>query len=462
MNLVQRLRASVQALAGKVAPAVRYFRSHSDAGVHVTPDSALTLGAVWGCVRIISETLAALPMGVYERQGRGRIYLATDDINWLLGTQPNPEMSAMTFREILTAHALTWGNGYAEIQRTQDGRVAWLWPITPDRVTPTRDADTGDLLYRVRNGAGAPDTVILAADMLHIHGLGFDGLTGYSPVQMAARSIGLGIALDQYGSSFFKNGAHVGGVLQHPGKLTDAARDALKASVAEGFTGALKAGKTIILEEDMKYQRTTIPPNEAQFLESRAFSVEEICRWYGVPPHKLAVGDRATFASVEQLNIDFVSQTLLPWSVRWEQEVNVKLFGRINRGRRYAKINLTALLRGDSKTRSEGYAFGRQWGWLSANDIRELEDMNPIRGGDEYLAPMNMTAADLLRKEAEARIERASRPDPAPAATPAPGASSDTAPGVDTPSSDTTPSNATRVLRLVDIDERAARYASGA
>jgi HK97 family phage portal protein len=456
MNLLQRLLASVANLAGRPAPGrTPYLGRQSDAGVTVTADTALTHGAVWGCVRLISETLGALPMGVYERRGRDRIYLANNDINWLLGVQPNPEMSAMTFRELLTANALLRGNGYAEIQRTQDGRPYWLWPIATERVTPARDANTGELLYRVRNSLGEPDTVILAADMLHIHGMGHDGLVGYSVVEMAARSIGLGIALDQYGSSFFKNGAHVGGVLEHPGQLTAAAREALKTSISESFSGALKAGKTLVLEEGMKYARTTIPPNEAQFLESRAFSVEEICRWYGVPPHKLAVGDRATFASVEQLNIDFVQQTILPWAVRWEQEVNIKLFGRINRGRLYSKLNLAALLRGDAKSRAEAYAIGRQWGWWSANDIRELEDLNPIDGGDEYLVPMNMTAADLLRDEVEARIERAQRPDPAPAPAPAntDGAPATTAPGVDTP--DDAASNATNYSpRIVQLAER--------
>jgi HK97 family phage portal protein len=464
MNLAQRLTAAFLALAGRVAPTDGHtFGSRTESGVHVDARSALTLGAVWGCVRLISETLGALPMGVYEKRGRDRVYLANNDINWLLSIQPNPEMTAMSFRELLTASALLRGNGYAEIQRTQDGRPYWLWPIAADRVTPTRDADTGDLLYRIRNGMGQPDTVVLAADMLHIHGMGHDGLVGYSVVEMAARSIGMGIALDQYGSSFFRNGAHIGGVLEHPGQLTEAAREALQNSLADKFSGALKAGKTIVLEEGMKYAKTTIPPNEAQFLESRAFSVEEICRWYGVPPHKLAVGDRATFASVEQLNIDFVQQTILPWAVRWEQEVNIKLFGRINRGRLYSKLNLAALLRGDGKSRAEAYAIGRQWGWWSANDIRELEDLNPIDGGDEYLVPMNMTAADLLREEVEARIERAQRPDPAPAPAPAStdGAPATTAPNVDTPDDTTAPSNATRDPRIVSLAETVARLARG-
>ena len=376
------------------------------AGEMVTVDTAMQISAVWACVRVISETIAALPWHVYERvpdrNGRARRERKDGDIPWLLSTQPNPEMTSFSFREALIAHALTWGNGYAEIERTSDGRPSWLWLITPDRVTVERTR-AGGIVYRVTNGTGA-DTYLEPADVIHLHGLAYDGLIGYSPIAMAARAMGLSLALEKFGAKFFANGAHPGAVLEHPGKLSPEAHTNLQTSVAAQISGE-NALRPFILEEGMKWHAMTIPPEEAQFLESRKFQVSEICRWYRVPPHMVADLERATFSNIEHQQIEFVTHTLMPWCRRLEAEIDVKLF---RRGMVYSKIEIAGLLRGDLKSRYEAY---RSATHLSLNDIRELEDMNPVDGGDEYLAQINLAPVDMLREIAEASVKQ---PEPAP------------------------------------------------
>lgn len=381
------------------------------AGEYVTADTAMQVSAVWACVRVISETLAALPWHVYEKsqdaQGRTRRERRDGDIAWLLQTQASPEMSALAFREAIAAHALTWGNGYAEIERSPDGRPVWLWLLTPDRVVPER-MPTGGLQYRVRSDG--VDTIVPARDMLHIKGLAFDGIVGYSPIAIAARSLGLTMALESFGAKFFENGAHPGAVLEHPAKLSAEAHKNLQESVAAQISGG-NALKPFILEEGMKWHAMTIPPEEAQFLESRKFQISEVCRWFRVPPHMVADLDRSTFSNIEHQQIEFVTHTLMPWCRRFEAEVDLKLFGRVNAGRVYTKIELGGLLRGDMKSRFEAYAIARH---LSLNDIRELEDMNPVRGGDDYLAQINLAPVDMLREIAETHAA-----PPAPAEPPA-------------------------------------------
>jgi len=382
------------------------------AGEYVNADTAMQVAAVWACVRVISETIAALPWHVLEKvpqaNGRTRREQRDGDVAWLLKTQPNPEMAAFAFREAIIAHALLYGNGYAEIERTPDGRPQWLWLITPDRVTPER-MTTGGLQYRVNNGGGN-DTIIAARDMFHVHGLAFDGLTGYSPVAVAARSLGLSMALEKFGANFFANGAHPGAVLEHPGKLTPEAHKNLSESVKTQISGS-NALRPFILEEGMKWHPMTIPPEEAQFLESRKFQISEICRWFRVPPHMIADLERSTFSNIEHQAIEFVTHSLMPWCRRLESEADIKLFGQVNRGRMYTRIELNGLLRGDMKSRFDAYNAARH---LSLNDIRELEDLNPVEGGDDYLAPLNMVPADMMRELAEAQMQPPAPVEPPP------------------------------------------------
>lgn len=337
-----------------------------------------------------------------QRDGNKRSRIQGHPADWLLHVAPNSELSAYTFRETLLFWALTWGNGYAEIERDGSLRPIALWPIEPDRADPQRDA-AGALVYEVRN-SGTGRATIPARDMFHLRGPGWNGLKGYSPIDLARESIGLGLACQKFGGAFFGNGATPGGVIEAPDtlELSPDAKNILLKEWNQVHRGPGKYGKVTYLDGGMKYKPISIAPESAQFLETRQHQVLEIARWYKVPPHKIYELTRATYNNVEQHQIEFLTETLVPWIVRLEQEADAKLLGPYQRGRLYTKIKPEALLRGDIKTRYEAYALGRQWGWLSINDVRELEDMDPIPdGGDEYLTPLNMReAGDQLQPSA--------------------------------------------------------------
>lgn len=375
----------------------------TQAGQRVDEDRALRYSAIWACVRVISESIAVLPWQLFRKEENGRTEV-TNDLAWMLQVRPNDEMSPFAFKELMSRRALLGGNAYAEIARDQMGRPAALWPILPERVCPERDPTSGEIYYRVNDVNG--DTVLLDAnDVFHLKGPGGDGIVGYSVIRMASEAIGLGLAMQEFGASFFGNGAHVGGALFHPKSLSDLARKNLEQSLHKS-AGRRSALSLRVFEEGMKYERIGIPPEDAQFLESRNFQVRDIARWYRVPPHKIADLSDAKWANIEQQAIDFVGDAIVPWVTRIEQEANIKFFGRNNRGTMYTKLNVSALLRGDQKARYDSYAVGRQWGWLNANDVRGLEDMNPLpKGqGDQYLVPANMTTPDLLEKGAQQKL----------------------------------------------------------
>lgn len=372
------------------------FRQH--AGMLVNQDNAIKYSAVFACVRAIAEPIAMLPWRVHRRLGNGgNTIVNTSPVDRLLHSRPNTEMSAMSFRQTLIAWALLWGNGYAEIERDVVGRPIALWPISPDRVEPMRDLE-GNLIYKIFS-TGDP-AFIPANDMFHLSGLGFDGLTGYSILSLAARSIGLGLAAEQFGASFFGNNTVIGGVLEHPAGLSDKAYDRIKTSWNEDHLGPGRSHKPQILEEGMKWHSLAVPPNDSQFLETRQHQVEDIARWFGVKPHKIGLLDRSIKANIESQNIEMVVDTLQPWVVRIEQEADAKLFSRRNASGLFSKINLNSLLRGDSKARSEFYKTMAALGAFSVNDIIELEDGNPIGPlGDKRIVPMNMTTLDRIGEE---------------------------------------------------------------
>ena len=316
---------------------------------------------------------------------------------FLLHDQPNPEMTSFVFRETLMSHLLIYGNAFAQIIRNGRGEVLGLYPLMPDKIRVDRD-DHGRLIYRYSrydehnpNFKQQGEIILPAEQVLHIPGLGFDGLVGYSPIAMAKNAIGLAVACDEYGASFFANGASPSAVLEHPGviKNPDRVREAWQRAYGSG-----NAHKTAILEEGMKYTPISIPNNEAQFLETRKFQIEEIARLYRVPLHMIGDLDHATFSNIEHLSLEFVKYTLDPWIVRWEQGMQKALLSDSEKGRYFIKFNVEGLLRGDYASRMQGYATARQNGWLSANDIRELEDMNSIPdedGGNLYLVNGSFT-----------------------------------------------------------------------
>lgn len=387
-----------------------YFPS-KQAGVAVNYDTALTYSAVWRCVNLISQSVAGMPWTVNSRKvgadgARTTVRNYTHPVAQLLDTAPNDEADAVTFRETLLAHALTWGNGYAEIERDGANRPVALWMIEPERVRIDRD-DSGRLVYIVTNGSYGADTYLAPADVYHLKGLGYDGVTGYSVISMAAKAVGVGLATEQFGASFFENGASFSGVFEHPATLGDQAIDHLRDSLTARHGGPANANKPLILEEGMKWSATSIPPNDAQFLETRKFQISEIARWYGVPLHKLNEMDRSTFSNIEHQSIEFVTDCLMPWVRRLETEANIKLISPANRGRIYTKLNVNGLLRGDMATRGDWYQKMANLGAYSVNDIRELEDMNPVEGGEKRLVQLNLTTLEKVGEEPPA-------PEPTP------------------------------------------------
>lgn len=373
-------------------------------GENVSNDGALRIATVYACINNISQDIAKLPFNVYQRQGDSNIKRGEHPLYNILHWRSNDKMSAVTFRQILTAHVLGWGNGYAEIERDVYNKVAGLLPLRPDRVTPQVDT-SGNVYYEVLLDNGEKK-VLLPHEVFHIPGLGFDGLVGYNVIRYARECMGAARAAEKYGASFFGNGALPGGVLEHPGRLTEEAQKRLVDSWNVTHQGADKAHRIRVAEEGMKFNSISIPPEESQFLETREFTVPEICRWFRMPPHKVQDLRRATFSNIEQQSLEYVTDALQIWMVRWEQEAWRKLLTEAERAQGYFVEHVAeGLLRGDIKTRYEAYAQGRQWGWLSVNEIRRLENMNPVEEGDQYLVPMNMTTPEKLEQEPVETLE---------------------------------------------------------
>ena len=378
-----------------VSAAETFYFGSSNAGKSVNPRNAVQVSTVYACVRVIAETVASLPLAVYEDTGTGSKKVPDHQLYRLLHDEPNPEMTSFVMREVMLSHLLLWGNSYTQIIRSGKNHIVGLYPLLPDRMEVDRDSKTGKLTYTYTTTEGTP-VKLDPTDVLHIPGLGFDGIMGYSPIALEKNAIGLGIAAEEYGSTFFKNGARPSGILTHPNTVKDPKR--LRESWNATYGGSSNGAKVAILEESMTFTPISLPNNEAQFLETRKFQVEEICRIFRVPPHLVGNLDRATFSNIENQSIDFAVHTIRPWLVRIEQAINRALFAENEKGHFYAQFNMDGLMRGDYKSRMEGYAIGRQNGWMSANDIRALENLNPISdedGGNAYLVNGNMIPINL-------------------------------------------------------------------
>lgn len=386
------------------------------AGITITESTALQISTVFACVRNLSDDVAKLPIVLYrDGSGRGRERLAAHPLARVLA-RPNPEMTAFDFRSTLTSHAVAWGNGYAEIVRLGNGRPAELWPMLPENVQVVRE-NSGAIVYIYSNPYTGRQVRLPSDDVLHIKGLGYDGLIGYSPVALARRTLAITAAAEKFGASFFGNSSMPKGVLEHPGVLGDEGQKNLRRSWEEVHRGVQNANRIAILEEGMKFNPITIPPEDAQFLQTRQFQVPEICRWFRMPPHKVADLSRATFSNIEHSAIEYVGDTLLPWLIRWEQEIARKLL-MLTETTIVVEHQTAALLRGDLESRYKAHAIARQWGWASPNDVREIEGLNPIdedAGGDVYLVPANMANAETFVNPPEPA------PSPAPPNNPVPG-----------------------------------------
>lgn len=373
-----------------------FLFGRSISGKTVNETTALQISAVFACCKILAESVACLPLHVYQQDDKGNKTLATKHpLYYLLHDSPNPEMTAYTFKENTMLHLLLNGNSYSQIVIRGD-RIIGLYPLISNRMTVKRD-DSGEIIYTYRPSTGEnkhmkkPEEVTLRRqDVLHIPALGFDGLIGFSPIAMARNAIGVAMATEEFGAKFFENGARPSGVLKVPTVLKDPQK--LSESWQSAY-GGKNAGKVAVLEEGVEFQQLSINQSDAQFLETRKFQIAEIARIFRVPLHMLNELDRATFSNITQQSLEFVVYTLTPWLVRLEQSFNKSLFNEAERGKYFVKFNVEGLLRGDYETRMRGYQIALQSGIMSVNEVRELEDFNAISaeaGGDLHLVNGNV------------------------------------------------------------------------
>jgi HK97 family phage portal protein len=356
-------------------------------GLDINEATALTYSAVWACVRVISEDIASLPLHLYRRDSRGKERAQDQPLYYLLHDAPNSEMTAMQFRECMMGHLLTWGNAYAQIVRNLRGDILALWPMDPSRMKVTRSGNELVYEYRLENGQ---KEYFRRDEMFHIPGLGYNGITGYSPISMHREAIACGLSAQNMQADMYKNGAFPSIAISHPAPKapTPEGRENFRKKLQEEYSGVGNRGKILTLWEGMKAEKLSMSLEDAQFIESRKFLRSEIAAIYRVPPHKIMDLDKATFSNIEEQSLSYVTDAIRPWCVRWEQAINLRLLN--GSGKFFAEHLLDGLLRGNIEDRYSAYSMGRQWGWFSINDIREKENMNPIADGDGYLQPLNM------------------------------------------------------------------------
>ena len=355
----------------------------ADSGERVDEKSAMQIATVYACVRLLAETVAGLPLHLYRSMDGGSAKeRATDHpLYKLLYRQPNPEMTSFSFREVMMTHLLLWGNCYAQIVRDGKNGILGLYPLLPENMEIDRD-EKGQIFYIYhaytdeKPGENNKDIYFRRDEIFHVPGLGFNGLVGFSPIAMMKNALGTTLAVEKYGSSFFKNGAQPSGVLEHPGVLKDPSK--IRENWSAVYGGANNAHKVAVLEEGMQYKAISLPPEDSQFLSTRQFGVNEICRIFRVPPHMVQDLEHATFSNIEHQSIDFVVHTLTPWLVRFEQAIIKDLLIGDEQDELFPKFNVDGLLRGDYQSRMQGYATGISNGFLSPNDIHRL------KGGDDY------------------------------------------------------------------------------
>jgi len=382
------------------------------AGVDIDEVAALNFSAVWNAIQIISGTIGSLPLHLLRRAGKNTEKMTSESIYGVLHSVANPEMSAMSYREATGAHVVSWGNSYTEIVRSKTGEVVELWPIGPNRVKPERKNDK--MFYEISIGGGQKVT-LPREKVLHIPGLGFDGLMGYSVLNKARESIALGMATEEFGSRYFGDGTHPGVVVSHPLALGPDAHKRLKKDLTNAYSGLGKSHKLLLLEEGMKMENIGIPPEDSQFLQTRQFQTVEVARWFNIDPSKLKDHSRSTFNNIEHLSIMHVVDCITPWMVRIEQCLDMQLLTPEQRQLGFFfKHNVEGLLRGDTAARAEFYSKMFNIGAYSINEIREKENMNPVDGGDERFVPLNMVPLSMAKEVA------VPKPDPEPAQIVAP------------------------------------------
>lgn len=412
MAVAERLRSAWNALRSAPANPQRtssFFFGGRAAGIHVTPEIAFQVSAVWACIDVISSAIAASNWNVHEWLAQDKqSFLYNDPLQDTLNTRFNPEMTAKSAKQALMIAAVSAGNGYAEIVRDLTGRARQLWPIAPDRVTPFRDAD--GLYYRVTN-EGADHTYLDPMDVFHVRGPGINGLFGDNQIGKAVRTIALAIAQERFAETYFANNAQLGLIVKSAAELDDVHYERLKSQIAERHKGADRAHRTLLLENVTEVDRDTVEADKTQMVEARNQQVEEICRWFRVPPHKIQRLVGATLNNIEHQGLEFARDTLRPWKVEIEQEAEYKLFAPSGRTR-FVVVDTAWASQGDFKTRMEGYQIGRGMGAYSVNDILRKEGENTI-GKEGDLRIVNGASIPLDRVgENYTSTQPASQPQP--------------------------------------------------
>jgi HK97 family phage portal protein len=377
--------------------------TNTAAGISVTPDKAMRLSAVFACVRILSSAMASLPLNIYQKTAEGRESAINSPYQALLHDRPNRWQTSFEYREMRAGHVLLRGNAYSQIVYRGDGSVAELIPLHPDKVRPFWTPG-GGIAYEYQPEDG-PKTILLQNEISHLRGFSSDGLKGLSPIEYMRETVGLTMAAEEFGARYFGNGTVAGGVLEHPQALGDVAYDRLKRDLSAQQGGIGNAHKPMILEEGMKWQALSVPPDQAQFLETRKFQVSEIARIFGVPPHMIGDVEKSTSwgTGIEQQGIGFVVYSLRPWLVRDEQTIKRDLLNTRTTRQLYAEYNVEGLMRGDSAGRAAFYKEMWGIGAYSINDIRAKENDNPIDGGDAHYVPMNYMDIDAAPQDPNAQ-----------------------------------------------------------
>lgn len=386
-------------------------------GSRISEQNSLELPAVWSCVKVISEFLASMPMYMYRRLDENSKEIARDHYLFsVLADQPNPNMGAFEFFELGTAHLGTWGNFYSIIEWDKAQRVKALYPLDPSRMDTSRPGGVNQpnlYKYKLQNGTHQE---LRTRDVFHVRGLGYDGIKGYTPIGMMRQSLGLTSATQEFGAKLFGQGTRPSGLLETPQKLSQPEKENLQESFGKKYAGLDGAHRVILLEQGVTFRPVSVNPDDAQFLETRKFQRSEIAAMYRVPLHMIGDLDRATFSNIEQQSIDFISYTMMPWLVRWEQAVSRQLLSDAGRLSYFPKFNIRAQMRGDSAARAAYYKEALSWGWLELNEVREEEDRNPYpdKKGSISYRPLNMQVVDAKGKVIAAPVPAGGAKPPTP------------------------------------------------
>ena len=366
----------------------------SNSGVGVSEKTAITLTAVWSAIRLLSESIASLPLNVYKIDKDGSKFIDyANPLNKLISIAPSPNYTSYNFIETMMTHLLLYGNAYAVIIRNGGARPIELKICHPDSVEPISSSDDGLVYYKTKNG------MYSSQEMLHIVGFSFDGIKGKSPIQACQQALSIGMASQQFGANFFGRGANLAGVLEHPARLSDDAANRLRESFAQRFAGVNNSHKTAVLEEGVKFKPIGLPLADLQYIETRRFSTEEVARVYRCPLHLLQDLSKSSFNNIEQQSLEFAKYTLMPYLRNWESELYRKLLSDREQSTHFFKFNTNELLRSDANSRADYYRKMFEIGALSPNEIRDQEDLNKIDNGDDHYVPLNLSDIDNINNK---------------------------------------------------------------